>query len=158
MAAKEREKKCTAEIVKRKQSELQVQRETNRTLTEQLIKMKGDLETAKDQQAESEKVCDDLRRENKNLKARLNQLQHGIGAGGEVNSTCRQPTRKAESISKSDNEFEVENLLNDEFREGKRYFLVKWKGYDISHSTWEQQSNLKCPKILKKYMENKKKC
>lgn len=158
MAAKEREQKCTAEIIERKESELRVQFEKNRSLTGKLAKMKSDMEIAKDQQAKSEKLYDDLRHENKNLKARLDQLQHGIDASREVNSACRQPTRKTESISKSDNEFEVENLLSDEFREGKRYFLVKWKGYDEIHSTWEQQSNLKCPKILKKYMQNKKKC
>ena len=41
-----------------------------------------------------------------------------------------------------DYEYEVEAILNMK-KEGRRIlYLVKWKGYNESHNTWEPLSNL----------------
>ncbi len=36
----------------------------------------------------------------------------------------------------------VEKLLAATFINHERYFLVKWKNFDINESTWEPESNL----------------
>lgn len=155
-ASRECERKCAAELGEKRESELRAQQRKNQSLIDELTKLKIDLNAAKGQLSENDTEVVNLRRENKILKARLNQLQHGINESRNVKAVADRPTRKKMSIPKHSNVFEVENLLNDEFRRGKHYFLVKWKGYDASHNSWEQQSNLNCPKILKKYLDNKK--
>ena len=51
-----------------------------------------------------------------------------------------------------DNEFEVEAILAREpFGRGERKswkYLIKWKGYDESHNTWEPEENLYCGDLL----------
>lgn len=37
-------------------------------------------------------------------------------------------------------------------RSGEEEFLIKWKGYDETHNTWEPFENLKCPLILDNYL------
>lgn len=44
-------------------------------------------------------------------------------------------------------EYEVEAIIGHK----KNNYLVKWKGFDKSESTWECEQNLSCPKILDKY-------
>jgi hypothetical protein len=39
-------------------------------------------------------------------------------------------------------EYEVEQILNNKWVSGKPYYLVKWKGYDTSENTWEPIENL----------------
>ena len=37
---------------------------------------------------------------------------------------------------------EVEEILDDRKRHGRREFLVKWKGYEIDDASWEPRVNL----------------
>jgi len=39
-------------------------------------------------------------------------------------------------------EYEVERILDRKYEDGENYYLVKWKGYDSSESTWEPIKNL----------------
>jgi len=39
-------------------------------------------------------------------------------------------------------EYEVERLLMRKYDEGKFLYLVKWKGWDDEHNSWEPESNL----------------
>jgi hypothetical protein len=50
-------------------------------------------------------------------------------------------------------EYEVEQVLTHKGnRQGKRKFLVAWKGYPAEHNTWEPESNLtNCPEVLQQY-------
>lgn len=51
--------------------------------------------------------------------------------------------------------FEVESILNCRVtKDDQIEYLVKWKNYDISASTWESEENLDCPEILKHFEEN----
>lgn len=53
----------------------------------------------------------------------------------------------------NDEEFEVECLLDHKcYYKNRLKFLVKWKGYDESHSEWAKQKDLKCPSILQNYI------
>ena len=64
------------------------------------------------------------------------------------------PTNSPPEVNKDGfDEFEVENILDHKFDKNHRsQFLIRWKGYDEAHDTWEPESNLKnASKLLKDY-------
>uniref|UniRef100_A0A286XKW4 Histone-lysine N-methyltransferase n=1 Tax=Cavia porcellus TaxID=10141 RepID=A0A286XKW4_CAVPO len=48
-------------------------------------------------------------------------------------------------------DFEVEYLCDYKKIREQEYYLVKWRGYPDSESTWEPRQNLKCVRILKQF-------
>ena len=51
-------------------------------------------------------------------------------------------------------EFEVEDILGSRVYRNREEFLVKWKGYPTSESTWEPKENLdNAPDVLSKYFD-----
>lgn len=67
-------------------------------------------------------------------------------------NNCDEDTSDSESDI-----YQVEKLIDDKMEGRKRYFLVRWKGYSAKDDTWEQEANLNCAAILKKYLQNKNK-
>lgn len=132
--------------------ELRKQKNENGRLTAKLSKLQSDM-TALRNVLKMENV--DLIKKNKLLEARIKQLQFGVEERRTFEDQQRCSNRKMDLIPKKENEFEAENILDDEFRKGKQYFLVKWKGYNDSENSWESKSNLNCPKILKQYFNLK---
>ncbi len=53
------------------------------------------------------------------------------------------PLQTTETPVEPDEEYEVEDILGKRNISGKAHYLVKWKGYDASESTWEPKENLK---------------
>ena len=51
-----------------------------------------------------------------------------------------------------DGEFIVEKIINHSFRNGKCYFLLKWKGYPDEDNSWEEETSLNCPDLLAEYI------
>jgi hypothetical protein len=52
----------------------------------------------------------------------------------------------------TEQEYEVEQILDDKRVSGKPYYLVKWKGYDTSENTWEPIENLTgCHQLVQQY-------
>ena len=51
----------------------------------------------------------------------------------------------------SDKEYEVEKILAQKLVDGLDRFLVKWKGYPISRSTWEPQTSFNDPGTIKEW-------
>lgn len=45
-------------------------------------------------------------------------------------------------------EYDVEELLDCQYKRGTIKYLVKWKNYPPSENTWEPKSSLRCPKLL----------
>lgn len=102
------------------------------------------------------------KKENKLLSAHVKQLRTGIEL--KQHQPQQQQERKnknplnnkaaTSTIKNTDkNIFEVEKLLKHKVQRKERFFLVRWKKYDASHDTWERESNLFCPQILKAYLK-----
>jgi RNase H-like domain found in reverse transcriptase/Reverse transcriptase (RNA-dependent DNA polymerase)/Integrase zinc binding domain/Chromo (CHRromatin Organisation MOdifier) domain/Retroviral aspartyl protease len=72
-----------------------------------------------------------------------------------VHSERHQPLPPALVID-DEYEFEVDQILTHKgTRQGKRKFLVAWKGYPAEHNTWEPETNLSnCPEILQQYWDS----
>ncbi|XP_029472218.1 histone-lysine N-methyltransferase SUV39H2-like isoform X2 [Rhinatrema bivittatum] len=67
---------------------------------------------------------------------------------------CRKDklTCKSIGITKRNlNSYEVEYLCDYKVEEGMEYYLVKWKGWPESTTTWEPSRNLKCALLLKQF-------
>lgn len=52
-------------------------------------------------------------------------------------------------------EYEVEAIVADRTRRGKKQYLLKWKGYPDSENTWEDEESLCCPELLYEYLQTK---
>jgi len=53
-------------------------------------------------------------------------------------------------------EYEVESILADKTSQGKRMYLVAWKGYSSAHYSWEPERNLSnAAEILKQYKKSR---
>ncbi len=48
-------------------------------------------------------------------------------------------------------EYEVEEILDKRKHYGKIQYLIKWKGYPLSEASWEPETNLNCPELLKEF-------
>lgn len=68
-----------------------------------------------------------------------------------------KPSKKAikdESADWDENEdFEVDKILEVHHRrDGKREFLVSWKGYSSKDNSWEPEENMNCKDLIEKFM------
>lgn len=50
--------------------------------------------------------------------------------------------------------YEVQSILDHKITKKQRKYLVRWKGYDSDHDSWEDEANLNCPRILKPYLKS----
>ncbi|XP_026499182.2 chromobox protein homolog 1-like [Vanessa tameamea] len=51
-------------------------------------------------------------------------------------------------------EYEVERILEVHHKKnGAREFLIHWKGWASQFDSWEPESNLNCPELIKKFMD-----
>lgn len=102
-----------------------------------------------------------LTRENKILRARIQQLQTAIpkqpdGNAGTIKKLVLCATnRDSTSDSADENIYEVEKIISHEIKRGAERFRIRWKGFDSSHDTWERKENLNCPKIVREYFSNR---
>ena len=68
--------------------------------------------------------------------------------------SCDQfiPLQTKSTLIEPDEEYEVERILGKKIISGTAHYLVKWKEYDISESTWEPKVNLKnCTRMLQQF-------
>lgn len=50
-------------------------------------------------------------------------------------------------------EWEVERIVGVKYNEdNSREFLIHWKGYREADDSWEAETNLNCPDLIKKFM------
>lgn len=133
--------------LKNKQSECSSLFSKNQELVRQFDVQVSELDAVKktltiqaDENMRNKKIILDLSRENQLLQARNKQLQTGID----------QNSQQKNSIAK-DVQYEVEKILEQKKQKGVWLYKIRWKGYGAEHDTWEKESNLKCPKILKAF-------
>ncbi|XP_071082158.1 histone-lysine N-methyltransferase SUV39H2-like [Haliotis cracherodii] len=51
----------------------------------------------------------------------------------------------------TDEDFEVETVIDHCKEEGVDFYLIKWKGWSNSHNSWEPAENLQCPELIKAF-------
>ena len=79
-----------------------------------------------------------------------------VKAKGRAASRSRSHKSKSkwQELSEGEDVFEVEDILDSCGKEFDRKFLVKWKGYKKSESTWEPLVNLQnCLDLVKKFIK-----
>lgn len=87
----------------------------------------------------------ELTKENKLLQARFKQLQNSIP----------QPEKPGKTVDIDEAFYDVECLLDHKFIK-KRTFFVRWEGFDSSHDSWVEESDLQCPNKLAEYKKSKR--
>ncbi|CAG9770701.1 unnamed protein product [Ceutorhynchus assimilis] len=69
----------------------------------------------------------------------------------------KKPSKKDDEPEESwdeNEDFEVDRILDVYFhKNGKKDFLVSWKGYGSSANSWEPEDNMDCKDLIAKYME-----
>lgn len=68
-----------------------------------------------------------------------------------------RPKKNATKGSKSAKaeEYEVQKIVGDEIRNGKKFYKIRWKGWAPKYDTWEPKASLSCPDIIKSYENSK---
>merc|ERR1711917_115298 len=67
-----------------------------------------------------------------------------------------QKTKFVEKMSESEEEYEVDKIVDDKIEDGEKMYLIRWKGFASDDDTWEPISNLECPDNIKEYERVKK--
>lgn len=49
--------------------------------------------------------------------------------------------------------YEVEDIVDHKIKGKKKFFKIRWKNYDESQDTWENEEDLSCPEIIERYLE-----
>lgn len=111
-----------------------------------------------------EKMTIDSREKDKKisqLHAQIDQLRFGIDLNrSHANENEEKKNNDADQAEKSidqDENHEVERIINDKWKNGERYFLLKWKGFNNRHNRWVKKKSLSCPQLLRSYLDSKKK-
>lgn len=59
-------------------------------------------------------------------------------------------------MAQSKTDYEVDQIVSDKYLVGRRFFFVKWRGFDSSHNTWEPEENLtNCQRLVREYFGGK---
>jgi hypothetical protein len=52
-------------------------------------------------------------------------------------------------------EYEVEDIINERTSRRKKQYLVKWAGYPASENSWVNEKDLHSPELLEEYRQSK---
>ncbi|GJQ78944.1 hypothetical protein Trydic_g111 [Trypoxylus dichotomus] len=51
---------------------------------------------------------------------------------------------------------EVEAIVDEKMVRGVKHYLIRWKGYSEDADTWEPESTVNCPDLIKQFLSNRK--
>ena len=97
-----------------------------------------------------------------NINLNISPCQNKVSTGKRRGAPLKANRAKAAKYESSDEglpsdddeEYEVEKILNvNEKRNGKREFLVHWKGYSKGDAGWEPEENLSCQDLINSFMK-----
>lgn len=72
--------------------------------------------------------------------------------GNSINGEIPTPPEPVYLEDEDEPEYEVEEILDSRVRWKKLEYLVKWKGYNAGHNSWEPAANLsRAPKIVRAF-------
>lgn len=80
-------------------------------------------------------------------------LSDGEEIKSKKKSARGRPKKGGKSVKKK--EYEVQKIVDDELRNGKKFYRIRWKGWGAKDDTWEPKSSLSCPDIIKAYESSK---
>lgn len=134
------------DVISERDHTIEVLHNENISLKLEISKITADLDEAQNEFNDQKKkglcIIEELKRENRNLEARVKQFRMSIN----------------EKVSEDDSkDFAVEKILDDKLISKKRRYLVRWEGFNSEDDTWEPAENLNCPKKIAEYEKNKKK-
>ncbi|ENN77098.1 hypothetical protein D910_10208 [Dendroctonus ponderosae] len=113
-----------------------------------LIRWKGYTEESDTWEPESTLECKELIKAYKAKKNKKNDKKQRTKSKTEI---------PAEKSWNENDDFEVDRIIDVYFhKNGKRDFLVSWKGYPASDNSWEPEDNMDCKDLIAKYMEKSK--
>lgn len=125
-----------------------------RAADEKLAKMSSECASSEPSKDRYEKEIRDLKDQLKGQNSRFDESivsqQSGKRPAKRLSETECSPNKRSKKNRKS-RHFEVERLLDHKVKNDERYFQIRWKGYDADADTWEPESYLSCPSILKEY-------
>ena len=83
-----------------------------------------------------------------------------LWVGGTVEEATWVPAeelRAAENLIREfeDDEFTVEEILDDRLQNGQQEYFLKWKGYPEEHNSWESEKNMNCAELIRNYWRKK---
>jgi len=52
----------------------------------------------------------------------------------------------------SEEEYEVEKIVDQRTIKGRRQFLIRWKGYTEEEDTWEHEKDINCDKLIEEFL------
>lgn len=120
-----------------------------------LIRWKGYEEDSDTWEPESTLNCPDL----------ISKYQASKGDSGKQSGKHKESKKKKKRESKvndknEENDEEDENTIYEvdkiievhHKRNGRREFLVRWKGYSQAENTWEPEENMNCPDLIERFM------
>jgi len=112
-----------------------------------LVRWKGYASTQNTWEPESSLSCPALIKKYQAKK----KSSKGKSAAGKKSS--KKTTKNAKV---SEPAYEVEKIVDEKVEKGKRFFLIRWKGYGANDDTWEPEVSLSCPDVVKKFLDGKK--
>lgn len=60
---------------------------------------------------------------------------------------------KASKAAADPTDYEVEKIMGEMFKNGERFFYVKWKGYPEEDNSWQSEEEVSCYDLIAKFRE-----